>query len=169
MSKETIMKLYAVRDKSTGKFVSDITNPRHKYWEKKGSCESAIKHYSPRCNKGTYNKEDLELVELTFVDNHKISEDREYVIVCNKHRGYWLGCLLFWGERTPDDEKRSFGGYTSNLNICERYTKSELENSHYNFPFYKSGDDWKKYENFAVRIDQFNELGLRQATVVYTP
>ena len=84
MSKETIMKLYAVRDKSTGKFVSDITNPRHKFWEKKGSCESAIKSYSPsRVTPGSHrtkrNKEYLELVELTCVDSNYIIDDIGYV------------------------------------------------------------------------------------------
>lgn len=81
---ETIMKLYAVRDKSTGKFVSDITNPRHKFWEKKGSCESSIKSYSPsRVTPGSRrakrNREDLELVELTCVDSNYIIDDIGYV------------------------------------------------------------------------------------------
>lgn len=83
MPKETIMKLYAVRDKSTGKFVSDITNPRHKFWEKKGSCESAIKSYNPNRTstqrRTIHDKEDLELVELTCVDSNYIIDDIGYV------------------------------------------------------------------------------------------
>lgn len=83
MSKETIMKLYAVRDKSTGKFVADITNPRHKFWEKKGSCESAIKSYNPNRistqRRTIHNKEDLELVELTCVDSNYVIDDIGYV------------------------------------------------------------------------------------------
>lgn len=70
MSKEIIMKLYAVRDKNTGKFVNDITNPKHKFWEKKGSCESAI-------NRTKRNKEDLELVELTCIKNSEYKRLKE--------------------------------------------------------------------------------------------
>lgn len=83
MSKETIMKLYAVRDKSTGKFVADITNPRHKFWEKKGSCESAIKSYNPNRistqRRTIHNKEDLELVELTCVDSNYVIDNKGYI------------------------------------------------------------------------------------------
>lgn len=37
--------LYAVRDAETGKLVSDITNPRRKYWDKKGNAESAVRSH----------------------------------------------------------------------------------------------------------------------------
>ena len=42
-------KIYAVRDESTGKLVSNITNPRKKYWEKRGNAENA-------CNKALSRK-----------------------------------------------------------------------------------------------------------------
>ena len=35
-------RLYAVRDMDTGKLVSDITNPRRKYWDRKGNAVSAM-------------------------------------------------------------------------------------------------------------------------------
>lgn len=35
-------RLYAVRDTDTGKLVSDITNPRRKYWDRRGNALSAI-------------------------------------------------------------------------------------------------------------------------------
>lgn len=35
-------RLYAVRDTDTGKLVSDITNPRRKYWDRKGNAIAAI-------------------------------------------------------------------------------------------------------------------------------
>lgn len=35
-------RLYAVRDMDTGKLVSDITNPRRKYWDRKGNAVAAI-------------------------------------------------------------------------------------------------------------------------------
>lgn len=61
------MKVYAARDKNTGKFVSDITNPRHKFWEKKGFCESAIAKYNSR--RYRFNNYDLEMVELTCIES----------------------------------------------------------------------------------------------------
>lgn len=36
-------KIYAVRNKSTGQLVSDLTNPRKKYWDKKSFAESAMR------------------------------------------------------------------------------------------------------------------------------
>ena len=53
-------KLYAAKDKKTGKLVSDITNPRHKFWQRKGACEQAIRN----CR---YDY-DLELVELLVTE-----------------------------------------------------------------------------------------------------
>ena len=52
------MKLYAARDKNTGKLVSDITNPSRKFWQRRGDCVHAINKYNCRRCK-TY---DLELV-----------------------------------------------------------------------------------------------------------
>jgi len=40
--------LYAVRDASTGKLVRDITNPGHKFWEKRGNCQKAIDEYNDK-------------------------------------------------------------------------------------------------------------------------
>lgn len=67
MSKETIIKLYAVRDKNTDKFVNNITNPRHKFWEMKKFCESAIANYY-KYHARYEPKYDLEMVELVCVD-----------------------------------------------------------------------------------------------------
>lgn len=74
--------LYGARDTATGKLVSDITNPRRKYWDKEGNARSAIEYYNrnyankplPRsANKGEHGLVELvkfELVEvpLTTVD-----------------------------------------------------------------------------------------------------
>jgi hypothetical protein len=35
-------RLYDVRDTDTGKLVSDITNPRRKYWDRRGNAVSAM-------------------------------------------------------------------------------------------------------------------------------
>ena len=61
--------LYAVRDKKTGKLVRDITNPGHKFWEKKGSCQMAVDNY----NNGNYYSRrkstyDLEIVTFALVE-----------------------------------------------------------------------------------------------------
>ena len=70
-------RLYAARDVSTGKLVSDITNPRRKYWDRKGNAEKAIDYYNrayanrkfkPFDNKGEHGTIELvtfELVEVT--------------------------------------------------------------------------------------------------------
>lgn len=35
-------RLYAVRDTDTGKLVSDLTNPRRKYWDRRGNAVAAM-------------------------------------------------------------------------------------------------------------------------------
>lgn len=74
---ETKLYLYGARDTNTGKLVSDITNPRRKYWDKRGNAEKAIeyynKHYANKqlkscSNKGLHGIIELvtfELVEIT--------------------------------------------------------------------------------------------------------
>lgn len=53
--------LYSVMDKSTGKLVSNITNPRHKYWETRGTAENAVRRFMSR----RYNADrQLEVVEI---------------------------------------------------------------------------------------------------------
>lgn len=65
MNKGTELKLYAVRDPSTGKLVSNITNPRRKYWDRKGNAQAAIAHATG----GWYPKyKSLELVTFKLVE-----------------------------------------------------------------------------------------------------
>lgn len=64
----------------------------------------------------------------------KINEDRCYVLLSIK----WTrkGTLMFWGTISEDDNQRSFGGYTDDINTCERYTFEEARServSHYNY------------------------------------
>lgn len=60
------MKLYAARDKNTGKLVSDLTNPKHKFWQRKGDCFLAINKYNHDMYKrGNY---DLELVTYELIE-----------------------------------------------------------------------------------------------------
>lgn len=68
-------KLFGVKDKSTGKLVSDITNPRHKYWESEKRAQSAINGYNPiyvtQRDRKKHNKEDLEVIEIKCVVQEK--------------------------------------------------------------------------------------------------
>ena len=65
---DTELRLYAVRDTATGRLVSDITNPRRKYWDRKGNTISAISTYNSRRVKpkhGTLELVTFKLVEVT--------------------------------------------------------------------------------------------------------
>lgn len=97
------------------------------------------------------------------------TQKRNYVIVCNRYKGI-AGALLFWGEKTNDDEPRSFGGYTSDFNKCEKYTADEIKQSGYGFPFYGidiSHDNYRKVEDFAIEISRLKALGYRQMLIYY--
>lgn len=101
-----------------------------------------------------------------------MNTNREYVIVCNKHKAMFLGCLLFWGHKTNDDEKRSFGGYTSDIEKCERYSIEDLEKSDYNFPLYNGENeaDFKKIDDVIIKVDELLAFDwLKTMTVVYRP
>lgn len=53
--------LYGVIDKSTGKLVSNLTNPRHKYWETRKTAENAVRKFMSE----RYNADrKLEVVEI---------------------------------------------------------------------------------------------------------
>lgn len=53
--------LYGVMDKSTGKLVSNLTNPRHKYWETRKTAENAVRKFMLE----RYNADrQLEVVEI---------------------------------------------------------------------------------------------------------
>lgn len=52
--------LYGVMDKSTGKLVSNLTNPRHKYWKTRKTVENAVRKFMSE----RYNADrQLEVVE----------------------------------------------------------------------------------------------------------
>lgn len=69
--KETELIIYGARDTSTGKLVSDITNPRRKYWDRRGNAVSAIQTYNMRnyyrgitCRHGKIELVTFKLVEI---------------------------------------------------------------------------------------------------------
>ena len=71
--------LYAARDTSTGKLVSDITNPRRKYWDKKGNAQSAIDYYNRsyanRDFRYSTNKGKHGIIELVTFELVEVKED----------------------------------------------------------------------------------------------
>lgn len=97
--------------------------------------------------------------------------NRDYVIVCNKYKSMWNGCLLFWGHLTDDKESRSFGGYTSDIEKCEKYTLEEIQNNYYTFPIYDEEVmdriDFLNCEDIVITIPQLIELGFRTMKVMY--
>lgn len=79
-----------------------------------------------------------------------INNERKYVIVCNEHEAIIKDALLFWGSLTDDNaEKRSFGGYTCQIDKCERYTKKELEEFRGSlkseYPFFDELKNWRDF------------------------
>lgn len=61
--------IYAARDKSTGKLVSNITSPSKKYWQHKGSAITAInKANERRLRCGVTYRGELELVTFELVE-----------------------------------------------------------------------------------------------------
>lgn len=75
--------MYAVRDAATGKLVTNLTNPGHKYWEKKGYCLNAIKAYNKRsryCSRryeGPLEIVTFELVEIVETPNEAALESKD--------------------------------------------------------------------------------------------
>lgn len=95
--------------------------------------------------------------------------NRNYVIVCNRYKGIGGG-LLFWGTKTEDDNKRSFGSYTSDFNSCEKYTLNEIDKSGYKFPVYGrdvNHDNFREVEDFAIDVKRLERLGHRPMLIYY--
>ena len=103
-----------------------------------------------------------------------VSEDRQYVIVCRRHKALLSPALLFWGSLTDDDAKRSYGGYTMYINKCERYTRDELEKWRGNlkeeylfFDELKAKSDFYRQDEILIRIWELEHiLGYRKYTVL---
>lgn len=103
-----------------------------------------------------------------------VSDDRQYVIVCRRHKAILPQALLFWGSLTDDDAKRSYGGYTMDIDKCERYTRDELEkwrgNLKEEYPFFdelKAKSNFYRQDEILIRIwDLEHTLGYRKYTVL---
>lgn len=95
--------------------------------------------------------------------------ERNYVVVCNRYKGIG-GSLLFWGCLTKDEDKRSFGGYTSDFDGCEKYTLEEIKLSDYNFPVFGEevhSDNYRSYDDFAIEISRLKSLRYRPMMIYY--
>lgn len=105
--------------------------------------------------------------------SHAFRLDREYIIVCNEHKGVFSGALLFWGNKTEDNDKRSFGGYTSDIDKCEIYTLREIEEKGYHFPVYNdemSFYDFLQLDDVIIKkIDLLRFSELKTMRIVYRP
>lgn len=60
-------KLYAVRDKETGKLVSYLTSPNRRFWESKRWAEKAIEEYNCRTVRRKHGRFELVCFELVEV------------------------------------------------------------------------------------------------------
>lgn len=70
---------------------------------------------------------------------------RDYILLSVK---WSKDKLIFWGNLSKDEDKRSYSGYTADIRSCERYTYEELKNKSNEFYEY-NGE--KFYE--LLRLD----------------
>lgn len=112
-----------------------------------------------------YEKE-LDRLWTERYKEYGISKDREYVLLSVK----WSkdGYLVFWGTQTKDDEKRSYSGYTMDLETCEKYTYEEAVNEHH--PEWKGQKFWELQKEcwdgtWAVKIKDLHVFGQRKAII----
>jgi hypothetical protein len=98
--------------------------------------------------------------------------ERNYVIVCNEHKALLPGTLLFWGERTEDSAERSYGGYTCQIDKCERYTHKELEvfrgKLKKEYPFFEEikPGTFRSHGEVLISIEQLKKMGYREMHVM---
>ena len=70
MTKQTKTYLYGAREVATGKLISNITNPRRKYWDKRGNALNAINYHNNKDARYRKNNEpgQVELVVFELVE-----------------------------------------------------------------------------------------------------
>lgn len=111
MNKE--MFLYAARNPKTGKFVSDITNPRKKFWQKKEAAKKAICY----ATSGRYRRyESLELVTFKLVEVDDVPDTNV---------GEWISVK----DRLPDSNGYYLTYYGGNCPVLSYSTKHKLFNT----------------------------------------
>lgn len=74
MTKQTKTYIYGAREIATGKLVSNITNPRRKYWDKRGNAVNAITYHN---NKDAHHRKNNKpgQVELVVFELVEVKED----------------------------------------------------------------------------------------------
>lgn len=60
--------IYGARDKTTGKLVSHLTNPRRKYWDREANAQAAIDHYNYGYGSIRRDVGNIELVKFELVE-----------------------------------------------------------------------------------------------------
>lgn len=60
------MKLYAIKNIRTGKLVTNITNPSHKFWENRQRCENALRKYQTSRQFVNWSK------QYDLINNYKV-------------------------------------------------------------------------------------------------
>lgn len=88
----------------------------------------------------------------------EIDKERSYVLLSVK---WTRGSLIFWGTVTTDNAaRRSFGGYTDDINICEKYTFEEARKESSHFHEYKGETlrSLKKIEEEGTWIIDIRDL-----------
>lgn len=108
-----------------------------------------------------------------------ISSDRKYLIMNMEHRSWPLGAALFWGRITCDDApERSFSGYTTRVDQCERYTREELESYRFGlkeyYPFFdelkeQTLRELRKHEDVLITLEELESMGFRNWAVMVIP
>lgn len=107
-----------------------------------------------------------------------MNQERKYVIVSNEHKSWPAGALLFWGRHTEDGEKRSFGGYTTRWDKCEKYTREELMQYRggmvKEYPFFDelnitSDYDFRKHNEVLCTMEELEKIGYALWNVVCRP
>lgn len=82
---------------------------------------------------------------------------RDYVLVSRK---WSKSTLVFWGSYTKDNKERSFGGYTDDINSCERYTLEEITSESSRFLPFDLNQFWNRSnsdETFYVTIEELEK------------
>lgn len=112
-----------------------------------------------------YGLENENWSPLYFKESELQDMRRDYVIVCFRHKSFIKDALLYWGELTEDEDKRSFGGYTIDIEKCERYTYDEVKDSFKVYGIDVQGGISKSIDDIAIKVEDLEKLGYRRFTI----
>ena len=87
------------------------------------------------------------------------SLNREWVLASNKHRRNDI--LQFWGEYTSDEGPRSYAGYYTDVNRCEKYTTEEKKACERDYPTLDSSASYYELsstEHFWIKLSELDKL-----------